>query len=54
MLNNGKDKCSCSNVNCERNANCEECLKFHKGSNSLTKCQQEAKKKEEAEKTEGN
>jgi hypothetical protein len=48
MLNNGTDKCSCPNTDCERNAKCKECLQYHKERNSKTRCQRDAEQKEPA------
>jgi len=43
MMKNGSDKCSCPNTDCERNAKCGECEKYHKERGSLTRCQKDAK-----------
>ena len=38
-----KHKSCCTETYCRRNGTCEECMGYHRGSNSLTKCQKEAK-----------
>ena len=47
MFNNGTEKCSCPDTSCRRNGKCAECLAYHKEKGNLSKCQKEAKMKEE-------
>ena len=49
MLKNGKETCSCPNVGCKRNGNCDQCSKHH--ADGTTYCQRlQEKEKEKQEK----